>query len=484
MNVAERNDADLVAESLAGSREAFHAIVKRYQTLICSLAYSATGNVSQSEDVAQETFITAWTDLRSLREPDKLRSWLCGIVRNRIHRSLRSEGREPACGAAALEEAHDSPAIEALPSEQAISREEEAILWRSVEKIPKLYREPFILFYRQHQSIGHVAAELELSEDAVKQRLLRGRKLVQDEVQAFVENTLRRTAPGQSFSVAVLAALPLAAGSAATAGAGMGAKGAAAVKSGFLTSWLWILAPFLGVFAGAASSCLIVSATTTGHKSQVKMMLMSIAHWILMLAFAWGGEVGTRLLGGHFGWNDQIRFVSMAVWWWFCMGVFCTCSISNPIARSLAKIRQRDDARGNLPQVMTPIKPGILAASVTGFSLAIFFPLTRIAWNAGDRVTAGIAIGIMLALSGWSVFRLRTKDGATFAWSSLNKHFGLAFLLFLGILNLRLDVWMASGYGVSVAEVHRLQPLWIIPLLTLALLLWVGLAISMAKRRQ
>jgi RNA polymerase sigma factor (sigma-70 family) len=120
MNVAERNDADLVAESLGGSREAFREIVERYQTLICSLAYNATGNVSKSEDVAQETFLAAWTDLRSLREPDKLRSWLCGIVRNRVHRSLRSDGHEPVCSAAPLEEAHDVPAREALPSELAV----------------------------------------------------------------------------------------------------------------------------------------------------------------------------------------------------------------------------------------------------------------------------------------------------------------------------------------------------------------------------
>src|SRR5208283_4924452 len=123
MNVAERNDADLVAESRDGSRDAFRQIVERYQTLICSLAYNATGNVSQSEDVAQETFLAAWTDLRSLREPTKLRSWLCGIVRNRVHRRVRSDGCEPVCGAVPLEHAHDSPALEALPSEHAISRE-------------------------------------------------------------------------------------------------------------------------------------------------------------------------------------------------------------------------------------------------------------------------------------------------------------------------------------------------------------------------
>ena len=69
MPTAENNDAVLVAETLGGNRDAFRRIVERYQTLICSLAYSATGNISRSEDMAQETFIAAWQQLRSLREP-------------------------------------------------------------------------------------------------------------------------------------------------------------------------------------------------------------------------------------------------------------------------------------------------------------------------------------------------------------------------------------------------------------------------------
>src|ERR1039458_160094 len=226
MPAVEQNDAELVAESLDGSRDAFRHIVERYQTLICSLSYSATGNVSRSEDVAQETFIAAWKQLRALREPAKLRAWLCGIARHRIQKSFERDGREPAHNAAPLEDAHDSPACEALPSEQTISREEEAILWRSLEKIPELYREPLILYYREHQSSEHVAVALDLTEDAVKQRLSRGRKpehagnlrrarglkLMQAELQTFVEGALRWPAPGQAFSGAVLAMLPLAAG--------------------------------------------------------------------------------------------------------------------------------------------------------------------------------------------------------------------------------------------------------------------------------
>ena len=63
----EHTDTELVSQSLTGSREAFGRIVARYQSLICSLAYSATGSLTQSEDLAQETFVIAWTQLRQLR---------------------------------------------------------------------------------------------------------------------------------------------------------------------------------------------------------------------------------------------------------------------------------------------------------------------------------------------------------------------------------------------------------------------------------
>src|SRR5262245_9201108 len=249
MIAEEHSDAELVTRSLAGDRDAFSRIVSRYQTLICSLAYSRLGNLGQSEDVAQETFITAWKHLRLLREPAKLRAWLCGIVRNRIHKSLRREGSEPAHNAESLEMVHDSPANEALPSEQAARQEEEAILWRSLERIPESYREPLILFYRKHQSVEAVAAELELSEDAVKQRLSRGRKLLHEEVLAFVEGALERTNPGKTFTLAVLATIPVLSTSAkaATLGAAVVKGGAMAKSATALGIFNAILAPVLGL---------------------------------------------------------------------------------------------------------------------------------------------------------------------------------------------------------------------------------------------
>ena len=88
------------------------------------------------------------------------------------------------------------------PTEHAIGKEEEAILWRSLEQIPETYREPLVLFYREHQSLERVAAILELSEETARQRLSRGRKLLQERVVAFVEGAWNKPRLARLFTLA------------------------------------------------------------------------------------------------------------------------------------------------------------------------------------------------------------------------------------------------------------------------------------------
>ncbi len=206
--IAPAGDAELVAACLAGDRNAFSRIVERYQRLLCSLAYSATGRLSQSEDVAQETFVEAWRQLASLREPDKLRPWLCGILRNKVSRLRRDDRREPVRQADTLEAAAEIMSGEDPIPDLTIQHDEQAILWAALQRLPELYREPLVLYYREHRSVEHVAAALELTEDNVKQRLARGRKILQEQVLAFVEGALVRSTPGKVFTISVLASLP------------------------------------------------------------------------------------------------------------------------------------------------------------------------------------------------------------------------------------------------------------------------------------
>jgi RNA polymerase sigma factor (sigma-70 family) len=250
-------DAELVAQSVAGSRDAFRKIVERHQTLVCSLAYCATGSLSQSEDLAQETFLAAWQQLPGMREPSKLRSWLCAIARFVIGKELRRRGRQPLHEAEPLEKIGDLRAPEALPSDRAVSNEEAAILWQCVARVPEMYREPLVLFYREHQSVERVAEALGLSKDAVKQRLARGRKLLHKEVLGYVEATLQNTSPGKPFTGAVLAALPASAFPAKILALGAAAKtstlkAVVAMAAVGLVILYWSFLGFL-VFAGGCA---------------------------------------------------------------------------------------------------------------------------------------------------------------------------------------------------------------------------------------
>ncbi|HEX2473979.1 MAG TPA: sigma-70 family RNA polymerase sigma factor, partial [Lacipirellulaceae bacterium] len=258
-------DVALTAAALAGDRQAFGRIVERYQVLVSSIAYSAIGDVGRSEDLAQETFIVAWKNLASLAEPQKLKSWLCGIVRNLISNSRRREATNTAAHAQVIDTGADVAHKAAGPVEVAIRREEEALLWRVLADLPPNYREPLVLYHRGGQSVAEVADQLELSEEAVKQRLSRGRKVLKAEVAAHVEKILRATRPGPAFAAAVLAALPAAAPQAMAAGLAVAAKSASAkaAATGGAAFAGAILGPLLGLL-GAAFGFM---AAVTGARS-------------------------------------------------------------------------------------------------------------------------------------------------------------------------------------------------------------------------
>ena len=90
---ASESDSNLWQLVCQGSTSAFEVLVRRHQSLVCAVAYSACGNLALSEDVAQETFWTAWRQRASLEQPDRLKAWLCGIARNLAKNARRKASR-------------------------------------------------------------------------------------------------------------------------------------------------------------------------------------------------------------------------------------------------------------------------------------------------------------------------------------------------------------------------------------------------------
>lgn len=457
------SDAELVTASRSGDRNAFRHIVERYQTLICSVAYSATGDVGRSEDLAQETFVTAWTRLEGLREPDKLRSWLCGIVRYRILKHHEHSRRDPARDAVSLEDVATPAGHEVAPVEETISREEQALLWRALERIPESYREPLVLFYRKHQSVSEVADQLGLSEDAAKQRLSRGRHLLQEEVRAFVEGALRNTAPGRVFCDSVLAGLSLAAMPATASAGAAAATSSATGKALPFAAWL---APLAGVAAGLAAQIRLVGDTMPRGGMRNRIVAGLVATWIAVAAMAVGGDALVAAVGRHLAWGRPAFFVAYCVFWW----AFAGAAIS---LMYIVSSRQFAPAAERPASLAAQIRTSTLAWSSGGFHFAVFSWFIFVAWRTGDHAAAGLIATTMLALALWTVlsFRGTTVVEAT---AGLGRRTWLACGVALAAFNLRLDAWLASGYGLPVSEVHRLLPLWIVPLLSVLLVAWVA----------
>jgi len=215
----------LLQSSKTGDTAAFEKIVNRYQSMVCAITFSGTGRVDTSEDLAQETFLRAWKNLGQLKDLAGFRAWLCTIARNVLHNHYRQkktvslDQSDPDSFSSGSEN----------PSETLIRQEELVMLEQAIMQIPAEYREPLVMFYRQHQSTRDVAESLGLNESTVRTRLHRARQMLREEIAARLERTLQQTAPDKTFTKAVMAAVGagLAASAAGTASAAVSVTGAA-----------------------------------------------------------------------------------------------------------------------------------------------------------------------------------------------------------------------------------------------------------------
>lgn len=455
------SDDLLWRRSRSGDREAFGRIVERYQSLVCSLAYSACGNLSRSEDLAQETFLTAWQRLGELREPAKLRSWLCGIARNLSANASRREQRRGG-PAESLDAVGEPTALDADPAAQAVTQEEATLLWRSLGGLPETYREPMVLFYRQGQSVAEVADALELSEEAVKQRLSRGRAMLREEMTALAESTLMRTRPTAAFTMAVLVALPMASPSMASAAMAAGAVaegGAGVVGKGMLAKLgLGMLA---GPLAGLACAWLGTrAAASTARSPEERAVILRYARGIILYCVVLSiGLAAVLSQAGKLYTASAVGLVAGITGWTVGLvgGIILACHhLDREVRRVRAKTATTDEAYAK-----------VLAAQGRSLQLPKYvesrlrllgLPFFAMAWGGTSsdpyrprKVCAWIAIGDMafspfVAFGGVAVAPIAV-GAITVGVLSLSVFWGVAFGVFaLGSLAFG---WWALGCAAA-----------------------------------
>ena len=77
---AALSDLDLVRQAQAGDSDAFGELVERNRRAVFRAALAAVGNLAEADDVAQETFVTAYRKLASFRGESAFKTWLLSIA--------------------------------------------------------------------------------------------------------------------------------------------------------------------------------------------------------------------------------------------------------------------------------------------------------------------------------------------------------------------------------------------------------------------
>ena len=187
----ESTDSQLVDATLAGSHEAYRTLVTRYQGHVYGLAYSIVGNWHDAQDIAQETFIRAYTNLDQLRDAARFAAWLRRVAFSitmawvKAHRPALFRELDGKVDADVLEIPDFSPG----PAETAEKRELADAVVAAVASLPPKYRVPLTMFHLDGLSYQKVADFLDIPLGTAKSLIARARaKLKQALASAVVED--------------------------------------------------------------------------------------------------------------------------------------------------------------------------------------------------------------------------------------------------------------------------------------------------------
>ena len=208
-NALEQAIAQAFVAARDGDAAAYTRLVGATQNMVTSVALAITHDVGASEDIAQETYLSAWQRLSRLRDARSFLPWLREIARNRALDHLRRQRIQVKTtdhlehALSALSDAPDDPAAHWDQAKDA------QVLTLALAEVPDDCREVLLLYYREGQSTRQVAALLGLDESAVRKRVQRARDSLLEEVQRLLGNAALRSAPGLGLAMAVNAALAL-----------------------------------------------------------------------------------------------------------------------------------------------------------------------------------------------------------------------------------------------------------------------------------
>ncbi|HET6840763.1 MAG TPA: sigma-70 family RNA polymerase sigma factor [Candidatus Angelobacter sp.] len=184
----------LVQAAKGGDLEAFSQLVKRYDRNIFRIAQHITHNEEDAQDVVQEAFLKAYTNLEQFQGNSKFYTWLVRIAVNEALMKLRrrradktvsiDEDVETEDGSMPREVADWSPNPEQLYGQSELGD----ILKKTIQGLPPGFRTVFVLRDVEGLSTEETAEMLGLSVPAVKSRLLRARLQLRERLTKYFKS--------------------------------------------------------------------------------------------------------------------------------------------------------------------------------------------------------------------------------------------------------------------------------------------------------
>lgn len=183
---AALSDQEVVARVLAGETASYGILVRRHHLRMYRLVRSILGSHEDVEDVMQEAHFRAMKYLDRFEGRSSFLTWLSRVMINEAYTHLRRTRRHQPLDDPVVEtqerrrKEFASPA--ANPEQQIIGQEFQEILKEAVDSLPEPYRAVFENRAIEQISVSETAARLGVTQQCVKSRALRARRLLQHRV--------------------------------------------------------------------------------------------------------------------------------------------------------------------------------------------------------------------------------------------------------------------------------------------------------------
>ncbi|MEH3090004.1 MAG: RNA polymerase sigma factor [Microbacterium arborescens] len=166
-------DGILVARATGGDTEAFAALLHRHTPIVRAYVYRIVGTMSETDDVVQEAFLTAWRQLGTLRDPDAVKAWLMKIASREAYAHLRKRPDH-----ATLDGFDRAVDAGLLPEAAAVRTAQLQALSRALDALPEAQRRCWLLREVGSLSYTEIAEEMNLPASTVRGNLARARAAI------------------------------------------------------------------------------------------------------------------------------------------------------------------------------------------------------------------------------------------------------------------------------------------------------------------